>query len=209
MNCVGFEREHESRLAGRQTDLSAEARRHLDTCAVCRRTWTVDRQLDRAIAVWQADSPPMPDRQRLLASILIAHTGVILRPSPSTPAVTWTIVAALTVMLCVGVSLWRDGATAPTVADRATPLTDSVATLWDGVQTHSQQAAVETVKRLDEWPLVALPVPSSIPTESAAEPIAPSRPWLEWSEPLGRQVGQAVQFLGDALPDPNEHSAGS
>jgi hypothetical protein len=31
---------------------------------------------------------------------------------------------------------------------------------------------------------------------------------LQWGQPLGRQVGQAFRFLGDALPETLDHPAG-
>jgi hypothetical protein len=119
-------------------------------------------------------------------------------------------------MFCVGLTLWRNaGIDRPAVAQRdlesPLPITSSVVSMWDNVQLQSQQAAVETVRRFEGIPQVAFqePIPGTPPSAvGTSEPVTSPRPWLEWGQPLGRQVGQAFQFLGDALPDPNDHSAG-
>lgn len=217
MNCTDFEREQIEHVAARAPELSEAACAHLVTCADCRRLWRADRTLDRMIVAWRDSLPTTPVGERVLAALRhdrLFPAAPVARPMPGVP---WVLVAALTVILCLGLTLWRDsGPDRRTVMrqnhEAPLPITDSVVSLWDGMQTRSQQAAAETVRRFDDFPQVTLQEtisPSTLPsTREATQATTSIRPWLEWSEPLGRQVGQAFRFLGDALPDPNDRPAG-
>jgi hypothetical protein len=217
MNCTDFEREQIEWVAARDRKLSDAARAHLATCADCRRLWQADWALDGMIVTWRKSLPATMVGGRVLAVLRQdrpSPAGPVARPMSGVP---WALVAAVGVLLCLGLTLWRDsGSDRRTVArhdpEAPLPITDSVVSLWDGVQMRSQQAAEETVRRLDDFPQVALQEtisPSALPTTTEATELTTSaRPWLEWSEPLGRQVGQAFRFLGDALPDPNDRPAG-
>lgn len=216
MNCTDFEREQIERIGDRTARLSDAAREHLAGCAGCRRAWQVDSALDPLIAAWRNAVLLSPSRDRLLAAVLADRPQATGRLPQQSSATLWSVLVALSVLCGLGIGLWQTGATnAPLIAARGPtapaptdlPITDSVASLWDGVQSRSQQAALETVKRLEEWPQVAIQeaLPNPVVTEAdhAPSPAADPRPWLEWSQPLGRQVGQAFRFLGEALPDPH------
>lgn len=207
MNCTDFEREWIDALAERRTGLSPGALAHLETCANCRRAWHGDRALDLPIAAW--------------ASSTLKPAPVSHRATPRQwPALGWSVAVAATGLLCVGLSLWSPSGSKPRLAGREAgsadlnlPLSDSVATLWDGVQIGSQQAAEETVRQLEHWPQAALDSArrqTDLPAAEAAttSTAESSRPWLGWGEPLGQQVGEAFRFLGQALPDLPDHPAG-
>lgn len=213
MNCTDFEREHIDRLAERSTELSDDARQHLAVCAECRSAWHTDRVLDSAIIAWRETVPVTHAGDRIVAALLEEQPRPVTVSTPSSAAMTWSVLVALTVLCALGLGLWRTPDSPSVIAksepSTELPLTESVASLWDGVQVQSQQAARETVKRLEEWPQVAVlsePLPPSAPATDMESveppPTAEPQTWLPWSQPLGRQVGAAFRFLGDALPDP-------
>ncbi|MDZ4684801.1 MAG: hypothetical protein SH850_06885 [Planctomycetaceae bacterium] len=223
MNCTDFENELIELTAARTRGLSEAARRHVATCADCRRSVNGDRALDRMIAAWRAATPAPTSRARLVTALLNDRPRAApARSTPQrTPAAAWSLITVATVLMCLGVALWRDDDPRPNALVnrgpesspvQALPISESVASLWDGMQSRSQQAAVETVRRLEEWPQVALheTIPAALPISAAEAANSPqsSAPWLQWGEPLGRQVGQAFQFLGDALPETLERPAG-
>lgn len=217
MKCTDFERELCNRWETRRPNLTAAAQEHLSACPACRGLYQRELALDRLVAVWREQLPEPPPAAPLVEA-LCREFGVRRPTTPPTrrAAMLWATVSAMAVLLCVGLVLsWTKGSMPPTgrlVAERSTetaasgedwPLTDSVATLWDGVQSQSQQVAVNTVRRLEDWPQLTRQErwesgSASVPSPSGD---ANDRPWGGWGEPLGRQVGQAFRFLSDALPD--------
>ncbi len=94
------------------------------------------------------------------------------------------------------------------VALAASPVTETVAALWHDVRAQSSAVAHNTVASLDRLPTVhvspnievSLSNSEEFNTESPTSGNDRPATWLDWSRPLGQQVGGAFRFLGDALP---------
>jgi hypothetical protein len=218
MNCTDFELELAERATGGRTTLSAAAEAHLAACPGCSARERSDRTLDRLIAVWRQSLPPVPDPARTVTAVLAERTVVAKQhvAPVRTPGAVWSMLAALAVLVCVGLVLSRSGgpdvprqvAVHPAGTVEPLPLSDSVATMWGGVQSQSQQAATGTVRQLEQWTQLTpreLAIPAAVPAPAA--PPADSL-WRGWGEPLGRQVSQAFRFLSDVLPEDPAASAG-
>jgi hypothetical protein len=218
MNCTDFEQELAERTTGGRTTFSAAAEAHRAACPDCTTQERNERALDRLIAVWRQSLPPVPDPARTVAAVL-AERAMVSRQDVAparAPGAVWSMLAALAVLVCVGLVLSRSGgpdgprqvAVRPSETVEPLPLSDSVATMWGGMQSQSQQAATGTVRQLEQWTQLTPrepAIPAAVPAPAA--PPADSL-WRGWGEPLGRQVGQAFRFLSDALPEDPAASAG-
>jgi hypothetical protein len=233
MNCTDFELDVQHRLDARQVNLTPELRAHLAACPECQAFWQGQLTLLAALK----SSPPAPPPAGLLEAVLAelsrpndSSPAVAVGPSRRHPSrgSLWGILCSTAALAILAVSLMPPTPsdeqrrtsvvkTAPSVVPDS-PLTaetvivsQTLASLWHDVRAEYAEVSEGTHRAWDDWsefPASAtlLPVLPGGAT-SEMEATEPDSSWLRLDRPVSERVGQAFDFLWDALPRPVPQSS--
>lgn len=233
MNCTDFELAVQHRFDARQADLTPELRAHLAVCPECQVYWQGQATLLTALKSWSPAHPPAGLVDAVLAKLSRpnhASPPVTVTPvrSRSSRGSVWGIVCSTAALAVLAVSLipWTSHRERPPASMAKTnPLVESdsplaaetamvsqtLAGLWHGVRAEYVELSEGTNRAFDDWSelpasatlLPALPAGTAADTESPE----PGSPWLRLDRPVSERVGQAFDFLWDALPRPVPQSS--
>jgi hypothetical protein len=221
-DCTEFERAANERLDARHIDLDAALRDHLVNCPACQSFWRGQQALLSAISTWKSVAPP----SRLIENSLhelteqngFAPVTMALR-APTTPTVSrggvWALVCSSAALALLAVSMVRwspsDSVRALPVAQvesqpvleiprtaEAAKVSDALSGLLQGVPTEYVDVSRETTRALADFGDLA----EAAPWLSTADEPRPesTAAWMRLDRPVSERVGQAFDFLWDALP---------
>jgi hypothetical protein len=217
MNCTDFEAWLLATSDVRQRTLSAEAEEHLAQCAACRGRWQAEALLDEAIQAWK--SAPLPKFGAATdSSPMTARISAGMR-SPRQKQLGWgSSLALATACLVLAMASWRlafqpEAKRSPSVAtaaDTVVPLSESVSTLFAGLQAAPPSVVAEAARRMEQLPVLPKAAGRPEATESTTPPmpgtttdpsaVVPS--WWPLGDPIRDKVHAAFGFLENALPLP-------
>lgn len=232
MNCTDFELAVQHRLDARQADLTPELRAHLARCPECQVYWQGQKMLLSAVKSWSPAHPPAGLVDAVLAELSRsnrASPAVTVMPARSHPSrgSLWGIFCSTAALAILAVSLipvTPHAEQPPTSIAKINPPADSdsplavetamvsqtLAGLWHEVHAEYVELSEETNRAFDDWselPASTTLLPA-LPDGAASETESPesNSSWLRLDRPVSERVGQAFDFLWDALPLPAPQS---
>jgi|GEM_PF-5810451 len=219
MNCTDFELAFQERLDARQLELTDDLRAHTATCADCRAFWQSQSGLMKATSDWTNPAEP-PQLLQSVLNELTSDTPRVVRAdvpvrTPSRAGIwvaTCSTAALLLAAVLLGIAPTPNGSplvpSEVVITPPAEPDAPMMSGLLTGVRTEYAELSQQTTRVLDEWS--ELPrTPTLIPAfaEPNAAPAGDSPTWLRLDRPVSDRVGQAFDFLWDAVPQSASRSS--
>lgn len=218
MNCTDFELAAQQLLDERREILPPELSDHAAHCPACRTFWHEQLTLLSAARSWTRIAASLEQMQSIL-TVLAKPAGVASQPlSHATPLVSrggaWAALSTAAALMLLAAMMIRQSpspeprSSEPVVARPELPVPEedavvsqALAGLWQGVHREYEELTQETTRVFDS--LSELPESSSLlPSLPAADPspMQPPASWLRLARPVSDRVGQAFDFLRDAVP---------
>lgn len=212
MNCTDFERAIQGRLDARQVPLTPDLRPHHDECAACRSFCASQEAL---LLLAQSWTPPVPPPG--LIDAVLADLSLVLpvnRTFAAAASPAWGriggIMCSTAAMLVLTVTLLWTPKNAHQPVTRIEPsqppvetaiVSETLAGLFQGMNAEYTGLSAETSRALQDFSglsdsaglLKDLPPTRSPRLERPVD-------WERWDRPVSDRVGQAFDFLWDALP---------
>lgn len=231
MNCTDFELETQRWLDERGDALPAAMRDHAARCPACLEFWQAQQTLLAATRSWTRITAPASLAQSVLTALAQSESvdsrrtqplAISTSPQRVSRGSAWAALCATAALMLLAVMMIRlSPPTEPTVSGdsvaRISPagkpedalVSQTLAGLWQGVHTEYREFSQETTRVLDglgELPESAALLPS-LPAQEFTPSEKPSPSWLRLARPVSDRVGQAFDFLRDAVPGETPQSS--
>ncbi len=220
MNCTEFELLTNDRLDARQTALSAESRAHLAECAACRSFWRGQVTLLSAVDSWKDVAPPSRVIDAALRELVdqngVAPQHVAVSASSVPPrrsiAGVWGLVCSTAALALLAVLVVRPSPPAPAQplpvvqVEPAAPaetanVSEALSGLLHDVRSEYAEISRETTRVLADLGDLPEAGPWFAPIAASDEERPESASaWMRLDRPVSDRVGEAFDFLWDALP---------
>lgn len=214
MNCTEFELDAQERLDARQTALPAESRAHLADCAACRSFWRGQLTLLAAVDSWKDVVPPSRLIDVALRELALPHVAPSPPPVPlhRSRAGVWGLVCSTAALVLPAVLLVRPSPPDPVrplpvaqVEPAAPAETANVSAALSGllhdVRSEYAEISRETTRVLADLGDLPEAGPWFAPIAAGDEERPESASaWMRLDRPVSDRVGEAFDFLWDALP---------
>ncbi len=225
MNCTDFELAAQQLLDERREILPAELSDHVENCPACRTFWQGQLMLLSAARSWPRIASSSVQMQSVLTALakpagadpqpLSLATPLVSRGSARAALSTAAALMMIAAMMIQQSSSPEPRRSEPVVARKDSPVlpedagvSQVLTGLWEGVHREYEELTQETTRVFDS--LSELPESSSLlPSLPAADPspAPPPASWLRLARPVSDRVGQAFDFLRDAVPGETPQSS--
>ena len=220
MSCTEFEQSLKQAVETRSEHELRDLRDHAAACPICRPLWQRFTLLQQAIPLWKAQVPDVDLSDSVILRVAAGQPAAASRPARSS-RLRWAVALTTAAAVCaLAVILWPapenrqvvESPQPPVVEPQQddTPLEPVVAMQpahegavrkgGDAIMVLAENAAGAVVKT----PMFLPPASALSAGDTGQTDEAPASSWLaEWSQdlqPIGREVGNAMNFLLDAVP---------
>lgn len=217
MNCTDFELAVQHMLDYRRTELSPEMQSHCDECAGCRLFVESQLAIGLIVQTWQSTAAPSRILQGVLTELAVMPTATRHNAAAKSlsGAPLWGTVCCAAAMIVLTISLLRMPASVQQPLAQRAPVpgeseivSEALAGLFQGMNAEYAGLSSPTQQVLQQ--LGELPDSSLLllePSPSVTPRLEQPADWRRWDRPVSDRVGQAFDFLWDALPQTSQQSS--